>query len=246
MGAQQSRQTLIMHMHMHMHMHLCSSCPCELRSFAPSSIRLLLCNAMLPWQPLFMLNVRFLQDMIPVLLGKFAAPSRLRRNWMVLAVATPAALAAMLYMYRNRCVIYSRGRDEQAACLHLSYLCFFPYCVLVAPFMNDMCPESCGVAFCCSTSAHVHRTSNYGSRFEHRAESVFLFMAYRVGTSADETHVTVTRLEVDSLISSVHGATGAGSRGPCSGYAAAFGSSCANTSRNRFGVSTTSSCTTSP
>ncbi|CAM9731295.1 unnamed protein product [Hapterophycus canaliculatus] len=39
--------------------------------------------------------------MIPALLGNFAAPSRLRRNWMFIAVATPAALTAMVYMYRN-------------------------------------------------------------------------------------------------------------------------------------------------
>ncbi|CAM9925555.1 unnamed protein product, partial [Ectocarpus sp. 12 AP-2014] len=31
----------------------------------------------------------------------FAAPSRMRRNWMFIAVATPAALVAMFYMYRN-------------------------------------------------------------------------------------------------------------------------------------------------
>lgn len=42
------------------------------------------------------------QDMVPLLLGRYAAPSRIRRNWMLLAVATPAALASAFYMYRNR------------------------------------------------------------------------------------------------------------------------------------------------
>ncbi|CAM9483893.1 unnamed protein product [Ectocarpus fasciculatus] len=42
------------------------------------------------------------KNMIPLLLGRFAAPSRMRRNWMFIAVATPAALVTMFYMYRNR------------------------------------------------------------------------------------------------------------------------------------------------
>eukprot|EP00903_Cladosiphon_okamuranus_P017738 g16330.t1 len=42
------------------------------------------------------------KDLVPLLLGRFAAPSRLRRNWMFFAVATPAVLASMVYMYRNR------------------------------------------------------------------------------------------------------------------------------------------------
>ncbi|CAN0216305.1 unnamed protein product [Pylaiella littoralis] len=42
------------------------------------------------------------KDMVPLLLGRYAAPSRIRRNWMLLAVATPAALASAFYMYRNR------------------------------------------------------------------------------------------------------------------------------------------------
>ncbi|CBJ26254.1 conserved unknown protein [Ectocarpus siliculosus] len=42
------------------------------------------------------------KNRIPLLLGRFAAPSRIRRNWMFIAVATPAALVAMFYMYRNR------------------------------------------------------------------------------------------------------------------------------------------------
>lgn len=42
------------------------------------------------------------QDMVPLLLGRFAAPSRIRRNWMVIALATPAALVSICYMYRNR------------------------------------------------------------------------------------------------------------------------------------------------
>lgn len=48
------------------------------------------------------LHVSCAQDMVPLLLGRFAAPSRLRRNWMLIALATPAALVSFCYMYRNR------------------------------------------------------------------------------------------------------------------------------------------------
>lgn len=37
-----------------------------------------------------------------MLLGGSAPPSIMRRNWLSIAVATPAVLVAMLYMYRNR------------------------------------------------------------------------------------------------------------------------------------------------
>lgn len=43
-----------------------------------------------------------LQEMVPTLLGSVAPPSMTRRNWFIIAVATPAVLASLLYMYRNR------------------------------------------------------------------------------------------------------------------------------------------------
>eukprot|EP00752_Nemacystus_decipiens_P015755 g14066.t1 len=42
------------------------------------------------------------KDMVPLLLGRFAAPSRTRRNWMFFAVATPAVVVSIVYMYKNR------------------------------------------------------------------------------------------------------------------------------------------------
>ncbi|CAM9391860.1 unnamed protein product [Laminaria digitata] len=42
------------------------------------------------------------EEGIPLLLGNVAPPSRLRRNWSLFAVATPAVLAVALFMYANR------------------------------------------------------------------------------------------------------------------------------------------------
>ena len=62
------------------------------------------------------------QDIVSLLLGRFAAPSRIRRNWMLFAVATPAVLASMTYMYRNRCAQHtsraeSKGPSRAIPCL---------------------------------------------------------------------------------------------------------------------------------
>lgn len=60
------------------------------------------------------------QEMIPTLLGPIAPPSKPRRNWLFIAVATPAVLAATVYMYRNRCVLIPAtlftASDEEHGC----------------------------------------------------------------------------------------------------------------------------------
>lgn len=91
------------------------------------------------------------QEMAPMLLGRCAKPSPVRRNWVWVSVATPAVLACLCYMYKERSVALQWG-------IWATYVgcCFVAVLFALPLFFFDL------HILCFS-----HRVEGYGNRLEH-------------------------------------------------------------------------------